>query len=63
MKRKTDYKKDADIWLSFAKYDLKTAKWFVIPVSKQGMYSKEEAEEALRAGEKILDFVEKTITV
>lgn len=27
MKRKTDFKKDALIWMSFAAYDLKTAKW------------------------------------
>lgn len=27
MTRKTDFKKDTEIWTSFAKYDLKTARW------------------------------------
>lgn len=27
MKQKTDFSKDVNIWLEFAEYDLKTAKW------------------------------------
>ena len=51
MKKKADFSKDAVVWLDFASYDLKTAKWeFEGKIYTSSCYAAQQtAEKALKA--------------